>query len=366
MIFNPQYNEILNQIEAIKPIEYGRNRNYIDGDVTYLSPYVSRGVISTKQILIALVEKGFKLHQIEQFVKELAWRDYFQRVWQHKNIDFDIKTEQEQVLSFKTPKAVVDSKTRIEGIDIAISSLYQNGYMHNHCRMYTASVVCNIAQYHWKNPAKWMYFHLLDGDWASNSCSWQWVAGSNSSKKYFANQDNVSKFTKTNQKQSYLDDFYNQTHIIEIPEHLKIELDLDLKTVLPKFKLPTINENQPSFIYNYYQMDPIWHKNEIGNRILLLEPSVFEKYPISEKCIDFLLSLGENITNLQIFVGEFDELYPIIKNNKVFFKEHPLFKHYKGIEEKRDWISESINGYFPSFFAFWKQLEKELKTNYFK
>ena len=77
--------------------------------------------------------------------------------------------------------------------------------MHNHLRMYVASIVCNVAQSHWINPARWMYYYLLDADWASNSLSWQWVAGSNSNKKYFANQDNINKYCLTTQKGTFLD-----------------------------------------------------------------------------------------------------------------------------------------------------------------
>ena len=54
--------------------------------------------------------------------------------------------------------------------------------------MYIASIICNTAKCHWKIPAKWFYYHLKDGDWGSNALSWQWVCGTNSGKKYYANQ----------------------------------------------------------------------------------------------------------------------------------------------------------------------------------
>ena len=95
------------------------------------------------------------------------------------------------------PVSVTMGSTGIDGIDDAIRELYRTGYMHNHCRMYTASLTCNIARSHWHQPARWMYYHLLDGDWASNACSWQWVAGANSRKKYYANQQNVNTYTRT-------------------------------------------------------------------------------------------------------------------------------------------------------------------------
>lgn len=55
-------------------------------------------------------------------------------------------------------------------------------------------LTCTIAQPHWLNPARWMNCHLLDGDLASNMLSWQWVASSFSSKKYYANQENINKY----------------------------------------------------------------------------------------------------------------------------------------------------------------------------
>ena len=80
-MFETDFNKILQQVDAIDPIEYGKTRNYIDGAVTKLSPYISRGVISTKYIARKVLGKGYKPYQIESFLKELAWRDYFQQVW---------------------------------------------------------------------------------------------------------------------------------------------------------------------------------------------------------------------------------------------------------------------------------------------
>jgi deoxyribodipyrimidine photo-lyase len=63
--FDTSYNAILEKIDTIDPIKYGRTRNYIDGDVSYLSPYISRGVISTKQILEIVLKKGYKIYQFK-------------------------------------------------------------------------------------------------------------------------------------------------------------------------------------------------------------------------------------------------------------------------------------------------------------
>jgi len=371
--FSTNYASILEKIEAIDPIAYGKSRNFIDGHITYLSPYISRGVISTKQLVASVLAKGYRVEQIESFIKECCWRDYFQRVAQVKNVSQDIKQEQVPVLNKGIPKSIVEANTGIEGIDKAINLLYETGYMHNHCRMYTAAMVCNIAQSHWHIPAQWMYYHLLDGDWASNACSWQWVAGANSSKKYYANQENINRYTKTNQVNTFLDRSYEDLAIMPVPNQLT-------ETIIPKMQTNLLETNLsqnnlyhtalpdantaislddclPTFVYNYYNLSPKWHSNEEGNRVLLLEPSFFAEYPVSKQCIEFMLGLSKNIAGIQLFVGSFTELAEQVNSSTIYFKEHPLNKGYTGIEEPRDWIAEKITGYSPSFFSYWKKVE---------
>lgn len=69
--------------------------------------------------------------------------------------------------------------------------------MHNHLRMYIAGTITNVSHAHWRVPSLWLYSHLLDGDITSNTCSWQWNAGTFSSKKYLANQENINTYTGT-------------------------------------------------------------------------------------------------------------------------------------------------------------------------
>lgn len=358
--FATDYKTILQQMDKIDPFAYGKTRNDVNGAVTYLSPYISRGVISTKQVLAHTLSKGITIKEIESFVKELCWRDYFQRVAQEKNLNNAIKQEQSPVCNMEIPTSIVNATTGIQGIDDAIKLLYKTGYMHNHCRMYTASLICNIAHSHWKLPSQWLYYHLLDGDWASNTLSWQWVAGANSSKKYYANQENINKYTHTDQENTFLTTTYEQLPFLEVPNQLTHTQTFSPKTILPKSNFVEINAQLPTFIYNYYNLDPNWYKDEIGNRILLLEPDFFAAFPVSEMCIQFMLHLAKNIDNLQVYVGSFESLYTEAKNTKIYFKEHPLNVGYIGTEETREWIIPTIKGYYPSFFSYWKKVQKEL------
>jgi len=363
-MFKTNYSEILAKIDQVNPVKYGRTRNFIDGDVSRLSPYIARGVISTKQVMKRTLDRGFEPNEIKKWLQELAWRDYWQQVWIAKGdeIDSDLRHPQPDVENYSMPQVILDAETGIVAIDEAIQEFYKTGYLHNHIRMYIAAICCNMGKSHWKVPAQWMYYHLKDGDWASNALSWQWVAGSNSNKKYVANQENINKYCNTKQTGTFLDVPYESLNDFEIPSALKSLADLQLKTPLPDSDELSVNTKKPTLIYNFYNLDPLWKKEDEANRILLLEPSVFDKYPISQSSIDFILALGKNIDGLQIFVGEFDDLVSnySITGSDIYFKEHPLNYNYRGNEDPRDWMF-SIKGYFPSFFKFWNKANKELK-----
>ena len=361
-LFPTTYAEILQRVCAIDPVKYSSTRNYINGAVTFLSPYISRGVISTKFILSEVLKKGYKPAQIEKFIQELAWRDYWQQVWISKGsaINADLKHPQYPVSNHSISASLVQASTMVEAIDTAIETLYKTGYMHNHLRMYTAAIACNMGQSHWRTPAQWMYFHLLDADWASNALSWQWVAGANANKKYVANQENINKYCFTSQKNTFLDVPYEAFTSLPVPEVLKDTPVIKLLTPLPKHSTVTVESNIPSCIYNFYNIDPVWKNDISANRFLLLEPSHFKQYPVSQKTINFIIKLAkDNIENIQIYVGEFDTLVSEYKLENLFFKEHPLNKHYQGTEDSRDWMFD-VQGYFPSFFSFWKKCKKQL------
>ncbi len=353
--------EIQRRTESIDPIKYAKTRNFSDGATTALSPYISRGVIATKYVFNAVLNRGYNAEAIEKFVQELAWRDYWQQVWLAKGeyINSDIKSQQQGVIHYQMPSAILRGCTSIEAVDEAIALFYQTGYLHNHMRLYIAALACNICGSHWRLPAQWMYYHLLDADWASNALSWQWVAGSNSNKKYYMNQDSINKYFYTTQKNTFLDVDYAAFATMLVPAVMTNTIIPELKTPLPAQQTITVNTELPTCLYNLYNLDPQWKQNISANRILLLEPSHFLHYPVSEKTIDFVIKLSRNIANIRVYVGEFDELIHTHRLTKIYYKEHPLNKHYRGIEESRDWMFD-VKGYYPSFFSFWRQCKKIL------
>lgn len=366
--FPTNYESILERIEAIDPIKYAQTRNYLNGRITYLSPYLSRGVITLPQILNSILKKGYPIKAAEKLIQELAWREYYQRIWQAKGEQIwdDLKQPQQDVAHHSMISAIKNANTGINVIDKELKQLSQSGYLHNHIRMYLSSIICNIGKAHWLNPSKWMYYHLLDGDIASNNCSWQWVAGSFSSKKYYCNQENINKYTFSNQTGTFLDTSYEALVDMPIPLTLQAKEEIQLTTNLPKTELPIIDMNLPTLLYNAYNLDPNWRKEENTNRILLLEPSHFNQYPVSNKVIEFIMNLAKHITGIQIYVGEIEEIENVFKasnikpSEKIISKEHPAFNHYPGIKEDREWMFPSVTGYHPSFFSYWKKCERIL------
>jgi deoxyribodipyrimidine photo-lyase len=160
-----------------------------------LSPYLTHGLLTVPDV----ADHVYKVHRMgvqHKFIFELAWREYFQHV--HELVGDEILHNfhdgvlPDDAYSQSLPDDVRVGATGVPAIDQAIRQLYFNGYVHNHARLWLASYLVHLRKVHWRVGAEWMYSHLLDGDIASNHLSWQWVAGTSSSKPYLFNADNVA------------------------------------------------------------------------------------------------------------------------------------------------------------------------------
>lgn len=357
MKFSTKREEVYAQIDRFDTQKYARSRNFITGGVSYLSPYLSRGFITVPQVVQRLKDRGIGLEQAEKFIQELAWREFYTRTWFQKGdgIFEDIRHPQEGIERFGIPKAVLTASTGIEALDKHLASFSAQGYLHNHLRMYLSGTICNVAKYHWLEPAQWMYYHLLDGDLASNALSWQWCAGTFSNKLYYANQENINRYTGSDQRGSFLDFDYEDLPLQAVPEVLRSSVEAELVFTPPATKTPVLQEGVPTFIYTHYTLDPTFHEGEEGNRILVLEPSHFAKHPMAPKSIQFILDLAANIPEIQVFYGEYAEL-----KVKGVFRDHPINSHFQGIREVHPTLAPGLQGEFNSFFSFWNKLSKQL------
>ncbi|MDZ7589296.1 MAG: FAD-binding domain-containing protein [Rubrivivax sp.] len=195
--FEPSLAAARARIAAVRPAAYARTRNALDGAVSQLSPYITHGLVTLADVL-AGVGKRHALDVQHKFVYELGWRAYFRHVWQHRGNGI-LESLHEGLLpdaayARELPADIRQARTGVPVVDEAVRTLYATGMLHNHARMWLASYVVHVRKVHWRAGADWLYAHLLDGDLASNHLSWQWVAGTGSSKPYLFNADNVARY----------------------------------------------------------------------------------------------------------------------------------------------------------------------------
>ena len=195
--FDPTLQAAHERIKAVRPQDYARTRNSLNGAVTRLSPYLTHGFVSLPEVYTG-VASSYPLDDQHKFVFELGWRAYFQHVWSHIGSGIHQSLHEglmpESAYANELPEDIVQAKTGVPAIDCAVRELYATGYLHNHARMWLASYVVHFRKVHWHVGAEWLYSHLLDGDLASNHLSWQWVAGTGSNKPYVFNAENVQRY----------------------------------------------------------------------------------------------------------------------------------------------------------------------------
>lgn len=196
------------KLATLRPEAYGKSRNYLDGDVTALSPFIRHGALTLHELKnLSLSKAGPK--KAEKFIQQLAWRDYWQRLYR-RHPDWIWNDVEAYKTGFSAsdytddlPGDIIDARTGVAAIDQFLTQLLETGYLHNHARLYLASYVCHWRRVKWQAGARFFLTHLLDGDPASNNLSWQWVASTFSHKPYFFNLDNLQKYAGGQVDSSY-------------------------------------------------------------------------------------------------------------------------------------------------------------------
>ena len=332
--FPTDYASILTRLEAINPQAYSHSRNYLTGSTTKLSPYITHGVLTTQDVgRIALTKATRK--EAEILLKELAWRDFYYASWNQLGDTMfrDLWHPQPLGQFVDLPTAVTTATTGITAIDQSIEELLQTGYLHNHSRLWLAMLCCNVARTAWWNPSRWMYYHLLDGDLASNTMSWQWVAGSYRKQPYIADQENINTYSGITQRGTYLDVPYEEL-TLRVPQNLQERSPVHLSTALVKTSIPTLSGEV--LLYHAWALSPTWHSENSAPRVFLLEPEHFAQFPISKKRITFMLRLSKNIPGLTVVVANFKELQTANPNAIFRYIHHPTNTHWQGERENRE------------------------------
>jgi deoxyribodipyrimidine photo-lyase len=188
-------------LAKVRPAEYARSRNFLDGAVTRLSPYLRHGVLTLAEVRDHALNAVQRAGDAEKLVNELGWRDYWQRlyallgdgVWRDLEpykTGWSAKSYAQEL-----PAEISEGTTGLACMDGFAEELRETGYLHNHARMWVAAYVVHWRRVRWQAGARWFLEHLLDGDPASNNLSWQWVASTFSHKAYFFNRENLERYT---------------------------------------------------------------------------------------------------------------------------------------------------------------------------
>jgi len=208
-MFEPTYTAGLKRLNTFVPHagrNYASKRNYDDlAHVSALSPYIRHRIIAEEDVLKATLARH-SASAAEKFVQEVYWRTYWKgwlelrpSVWAMYRTDLQAALNRVQTESGLRQdwEAACKGDTGIDCFDHWAKQLVETGYLHNHARMWFASIWIFTLRLPWTLGADFFMRHLLDGDPASNTLSWRWVGGLQTvGKTYLARPDNIAKYTE--------------------------------------------------------------------------------------------------------------------------------------------------------------------------
>ena len=186
-------------------VDYSKARNFDFGpnnrsNISCLSPYIAHGVITELEVIKKSLNK-FSFSKNEKFIQEVLWRTYWKgwlelrpSVW----TDYlkELKKINEEFKDNSNYKNAIEGNTNVECFNEWVRELKEKNYLHNHARMWFASIWIFTLDLPWQLGAEFFMKHLYDGDSAANTLGWRWVAGiQTKGKNYLASEWNIKKFT---------------------------------------------------------------------------------------------------------------------------------------------------------------------------
>ena len=357
------------RIEALEVLEnyiekdisiYTAQRNFDLGpqsrkNISCLSPYITHRLISEYEVAKKVLSK-YPYQKVEKFIQEIFWRVYWKgwlelrpKVWTDfvedlKNIDNSNEYEK-----------AINGETNIDCFNDWIKELKENNYLHNHTRMWFASIWIFTLKLPWQKGAEFFLRELYDGDAASNTLSWRWVAGiQTKGKNYIAQNWNINKFTNNKYKDLKLNE--NPLPIIDQREYKVSPINIENNET--KSDILVFFENELDFqsfkVASYKKIYCILLTNEerqveLGDKVLMYKKNLIKnQVQNSELKIDFIE--GNKFIELSNNGKNFDVIYPSIGENMSFLKrvtkKNNLMVNYLARDEDKYCWQFSNKGYF--------------------
>ena len=290
--------EELNHFIENNLLEYSKLRNFDFGpqkrdNTSCLSPYITHGLINEVEIINKSL-KRFSFVKNEKFIQEVLWRVYWKGWLELRpNVWTDYLEELKDIKeNFKDNKDYLDAiegKTNIECFNEWVNELKEFNYLHNHTRMWFASIWIFTLNLPWQLGAEFFMKHLFDGDAASNTLGWRWVAGiQTQGKNYLATEWNIKKFTN--------DRFPN----IKINEEAAPKITKKSYTITEKsFTNPHLLEDKVLLVFdNNLSMEFTEFKGHNFKKILIISnTNETRQIQLSENTINFKTLLIDDQLN---------------------------------------------------------------------
>ena len=187
----------LNQYSRLRSFDFGPDKR---SNISCISPYVTHGILTEVEIIKKVLKKSLFIKN-EKFIQEILWRIYWKgwlelrpTVW--SDYLFNLKKKKLEFKDNQNYLNAIEGKTNIECFNQWLFELKELNYLHNHTRMWFASIWIFTLNLPWELGAELFMKYLFDGDSASNTLGWRWVAGiQTKGKHYLATEWNIKKFS---------------------------------------------------------------------------------------------------------------------------------------------------------------------------
>ncbi|RPG99086.1 MAG: DNA photolyase [Candidatus Pelagibacter sp. TMED118] len=323
--------------------EYSRSRNFDYGpekrnNVSCLSPYITHGILNEVEVIKKSLSK-FSFSKNEKFIQEVLWRTYWKgwlelrpTVWGDYIIS--LNSIREKYKEDPNYLKAIEGATNIECFNEWVKELKKHNYLHNHTRMWFASIWIFTLDLPWQLGAEFFLKHLYDGDAASNTLGWRWVAGiQTQGKHYLASEWNIKKFTD------------NRFQNIKLNENAPPKIaDKTYSIIKNDFINPEINEDKTLIIFENNLSFEISNLKEFkfDKIVLAVNSNEFRQVKLSDNVIKFKSELIndqlERIKRLSINCE-------IVSVDKLKDIQNDLYILYPSVGENLDFVLSNLSNY---------------------
>jgi deoxyribodipyrimidine photo-lyase len=328
--------EELNQFIENNLLEYSKLRNFDFGpqkrnNTSCLSPYVTHGLVSEIEIINKSLKK-ISFVKNEKFIQEVLWRVYWKgwlelrpNVW----TDYlkELKNIKENFKNNKDYLNAIEGKTNIECFNEWVKELKKFNYLHNHTRMWFASIWIFTLNLPWQLGAEFFMKYLFDGDAASNTLGWRWVAGIQTlGKNYLATEWNIKKFTN------------NRFQNIKINEEAAPKITEKKYSIIEKiFTNPDLLKDKTLLVFdNNLSMELTDFKNYDFKKILIISnTNETRQIQLSENTMNFkALLINDQLKRLK----EKSIIAEVINISHLKNIKEPVYALYPTVGENLDYL----------------------------